>query len=100
VKNKDAAAMALSFAILNTADYLTTKKLLKDGGEELNPIVRFFIKKKCFGLLKIVTTILGVATIYRDAKPKAATKTLISIYGLVVSSNINQIIQYNKSRLK
>jgi hypothetical protein len=100
VKNKEAAAMAVSFAILNTADYLTTKKLLKNGGRELNPIVNFFIKKKCFGLLKIITTILGMTTIYHDTKSKKSTKVLLSVYSLVVSSNINQIIQDNKSRLK
>ena len=99
MKNKEAAS-AISFAILNTADYLTTKKLLKDGGKELNPIVNFFIKKKCFGILKIVSTIIGMATIYYDQKPKVTTKTLLSLYGFVVSSNINQIILQQKSDRK
>ena len=97
MKNKGAA---LTFAALNVADYITTKKILKDGGEELNPIVRFFIKKKCFGLLKFVTTLLGIATICNDEKPKISTKTLLTMYSLVVSSNVNQIIQQEKSRLK
>ena len=91
---------AVSFAILNTADYLTTKKLLKDGGRELNPIVNFFIKKKKFGLFKIITTIIGMSTIYYDKEPKVSTKILLSLYSFVVSSNINQIIQDNKPRLK
>ena len=100
MKNKDTAVMAISFVVLNTADYLTTKKLLKDGGQELNPVAKFFIKKKCFGLLKIVTSILGVVAIYHDKETKTSTKTLLSVYGLAVSSNINQIIQQNKSHPK
>jgi hypothetical protein len=51
------AVLALSFGTLNLADYLTTRRILNIGGEELNPIANFLIRKKCFGAFKIAATL-------------------------------------------
>jgi hypothetical protein len=56
--NKD-AVMALSFGALNLADYLTTRRIISTGGEELNSVADFLIRKKCFGIVKTVTTLGG-----------------------------------------
>jgi len=61
--------MALSFGALSIADYVTTKKILNTGGEELNPIANFFIKRNCFGIFKTAATLAGMLAIYGDEKP-------------------------------
>jgi hypothetical protein len=61
--------MALSYGALNIADYVTTKKILNTGGEELNPIANFFIKRNCFGIFKTAATLAGMLAIYGDEKP-------------------------------
>ncbi|OQC35720.1 MAG: hypothetical protein BWX63_02282 [Bacteroidetes bacterium ADurb.Bin041] len=86
--------MALSFGALNLADYLTTKRILNTGGEELNPVVDFLIKKKCFGIFKIVSTAAGMVLISIEEKPKAMSKALLGLYGLVVANNVKEILKY------
>lgn len=96
-KDRSDELYAASYVALNLADYLTTKKILKEGGYEYNPIARFLIKKKCFGVFKIISTLMGVTAIYLDEKPKTHSKTLIGIYSFVVANNLNQIMQHKKS---
>jgi len=86
--------LALSFGALNLADYLTTKRILNTGGEELNPVVDFLIKKKCFGLFKIVSTAAGMVMISIEEKPKAMSKALLGFYGFVVANNVKEILKY------
>jgi hypothetical protein len=86
------AVMALSFGALNLADFLTTKKILKDGGREANPICDFFIRKKCFGTFKIATTLTGLLSIYAEEKPKYVGKALLDFYGFVVGHNLKEIV--------
>jgi hypothetical protein len=86
------AVMALSFGALNLADYLTTKRILKDGGREANPLCDFFIRNKCFGIFKIATTLTGMLAIYGEEKPKVVSKTLLGIYGFVVGHNLKEIV--------
>jgi len=88
--------MALTFGALNVADYVTTKKILKTGGKELNPIVNFFIKKKCFGIVKIITTLFCMGMIYKEEDPKNTSKILVGLYSAIVSNNIKEIIQHKK----
>jgi len=88
--------MALSFGALNVADYLTTKRILNTGGEELNPIANFFIRKKCFGFVKIATTLAGMISIYVEDKPKIVSKIMLGLYGVVVAHNIKEIVQYER----
>ena len=88
--------MALSFGVLNLADYLRTRRILNTGGEELNPIVEFLIRKNCFGIFKAVSTLAGMAAIYMEEDPKIAGKVLLSFYGFVVAHNIKEIVLYEK----
>ena len=88
--------MALSFGALNIADYLTTKRILNTGGEERNPVANFFIRKNCFGILKIVTTLTGMLSIYVEEKPKIMSKALLGLYGIVVAHNIKEIVQHER----
>lgn len=86
--------MALSFGALNLADYLTTKRILYTGGEELNPIADFLIRKKCFGVFKLASTLAGMASIYAEEKPKIMSKVLLGFYGVMVAHNIKEIVQH------
>lgn len=88
--------MALSFGALNVADYMTTKKILRSGGEEYNPIANFFIRKNCFGIFKTAATLAGMLTIYMDEKPKIISKALLGLYGAVVANNIKEIVQHGR----
>jgi len=84
--------MALSFGLLNLADYLTTRRILNTGGEELNPVADFLIRKNCFGIFKAVSTVAGMTAIYADEKPKIMSKALLGFYSFVVAHNIKEIV--------
>jgi len=88
--------MALSFGALNLADYMTTKRILNTGGEELNPIVDFLIRKKCFGAFKIAATLTGMVGIYTEEEPNIMSKALLGFYGVIVANNIKEIVQYER----
>ena len=88
--------MALSFGALNLADYLTTKRILNTGGEELNPIADFLIRNKFFGAFKIAATLTGMVGIYAEEKPKIMSKSLLGFYGAVVAHNIKEIVQHER----
>lgn len=86
--------MALTFGALNLADYLTTRKILNTGGEEYNPVVNFLIRKKCFGIFKIASTLAGMTAIYTEDKPKITTKALLGFYGFLFAHNVKEIVQH------
>jgi len=88
--------MALSFGALNLADYLTTKRILNTGGEELNPIADYLIRKKCFGAFKLASTLAGMASVYVEDKPKTVSKALLGFYSFVVAHNIKEIVQHER----
>lgn len=88
--------MALSFGALNIADYLTTKNILNNGGGEYNPIVNFFIRRNCFGIFKIATTLTGMLAIYAEEKPRIVSKTLLGFYGFVVAHNMKEIVLHRR----
>ena len=90
--------MSLSFGALNLADYLTTKRILKTGGRECNPVVDFLIKKKLFGIFKIVTTAAGMVFINMEEKPKITGKALLGLYGFVVAHNVKEIVKYERRK--
>ena len=50
--------LAVLFIILNILDVTTTRKVLRDGGYEANPIVRFLIRLHLFIPAKIIMVIL------------------------------------------
>jgi hypothetical protein len=88
--------MSLSFGALNLADYLTTKRILNTGGREYNPVVDFLIKKKCFGIFKIVSTAAGMVFINLEEKPKITGKVLLGLYGFVVAHNVKEIVMHER----
>jgi hypothetical protein len=88
--------MALSYGALNLADYITTKRILNTGGEELNPVADFLIRKKCFGVFKIVATLAGMVGIYAEEKPKIMSKSLLDFYGAIVAHNIKEMVQHER----
>jgi len=88
--------MALSFGVLNIADFLTTKRILNTGGEELNPLANFFIRMNCFGIVKIATTMAGMLSIYTEDKPKIVSKVMLGLYGVVVAHNIKEIVRHER----
>lgn len=92
--------MALSFGALNIADYMTTKRILNTGGEELNPVANSLIRKNCFGIFKIATTMAGMLSIYVEEKPKIVSKALLGLYGFVVAHNIKEIVQHERETRK
>lgn len=93
-------SLSILYGILNLLDYLTTKKILKNGGYEKNPIANFLIKKKIFGVSKTISTAMGMTSIYSDDEQSNITKGLIGIYGLVVFNNLIQILKQKKSHQK
>lgn len=88
------AVISLSFGALNLADYLATRRILSTGGEELNPVADFLMRKKCFGVFKTVTTLAGMVTIYSDELPETVSKALLGYYGIIVGLNVKEIVQY------
>lgn len=86
------SVMAFSFGVLNLADYLTTRRILNTGGEELNPIVNFLIRKKCFGIFKTISTLAGMAAIYGEDRSRIADKALLGFYTFIVGNNIKEIV--------
>ena len=88
----ETGVMAISFGVLNLADYLTTRRILNTGGEELNPIANFLIRKKCFGIFKTISTLAGMAAIYGEDKPRIADKALLGFYTFIVGNNIKEIV--------
>jgi len=92
------SVMAFSFGVLNLADYLTTRRILNTGGEELNPIVNFLIRNKCFGIFKTISTLAGMAAIYGEDKPRIADKALLGFYTFIVGNNIKEIVLHETKR--
>lgn len=88
--------MALAYAALNVADYLTTRRILNTGGEELNPIADFLIRKKCFGMFKIAATLGGMFVIHEEDEPAIVSKALLGFYGYLVAHNIREIVQHER----
>jgi len=93
---KQNISMATSYGILNLIDYITTKRILKDGGEECNPIVDFLIKKNCFGAVKIASTLIGMYVIYNEKSPKFVSRSLLTVCSIVVANNVTEILKYKE----
>ena len=51
--------------LLSALDYITTKKVLKAGGAEVNRFIKWCIEKKIFTPCKIALTFIVVAIIWR-----------------------------------
>lgn len=89
---------AAIYGLLNIADYVTTKEILKNGGEELNPIARFLMKYKCFGIVKCFSTIATIGMMAEEDSSKSVNRSLIGLYSFVVLNNINVILRQRKNK--
>lgn len=86
----------LLIVLLNTADYFTTRKILKAGGIELNPVVKWIIAKKLFGVFKAVSTLFIVSIVWYYCARHATIMLIASIviciiYIAVVINNVRQL---------
>ena len=72
------------------------RRILNTGGEELNPIADFLIRKKCFGISKIVATLGGMFVIYEEEEPSVVSKVLLGFYGYLVAHNIREIVRHER----
>jgi hypothetical protein len=70
--------------------------ILNNGGKEYNPICDFFIRKECFGIFKMATTLAGMLSIYTEEKPKFVSKAMLGFYGFVVAHNLKEIVQHRR----
>ncbi|MFZ5564262.1 MAG: DUF5658 family protein [Thermodesulfobacteriota bacterium] len=93
---KKNTAMSLAFGALNAADYITTRRILNTGGEELNPIAAFFIRKNHFGVFKAAATLAGMLAICTEKEPHLTGKVLLGLYGFVVAHNISEIVRHER----
>jgi hypothetical protein len=92
--------MTLSFGALNLADYMTTKKILNTGGEELNPIANFLMKRNLWGFTKILTAVIGMYLTYKDKEVSILSKVAVGSYGIVVGHNLKEIVKHKKELKK
>lgn len=97
-KIKERHVLAAAYGLLNLADYLTTKKILKNGGRELNPIVRFLIKHNCFGAAKILTSASVMSSMCNENSDQSTNRGLVGFYTLIVANNLAQIIIQEKNK--
>jgi len=61
-----------------------------------NPLVDFFIRKKCYGIFKTATTLAGMLSIYVEEKPKFVSKALLGLYGFVVAHNMKEVVLHRR----
>lgn len=82
--------LALLFIILNILDITTTKKVLRNGGYEVNPIARLLMKFHLFLLAKILMVIIILLMMTMTNETAGITVGLIccGIYGFIVLNNL------------
>jgi hypothetical protein len=78
------------FVVLQVLDVDSTKKVLANGGRELNPIVNFFMKK--FGInqglyLTKIIVIAFIVGLYNAGQLNIVVLTIINIIFLVIVIN-------------
>ncbi len=89
-------AVCFAILILGALDYITTMKILKAGGVELNPLMRWCIERRLFMPVKAVITLLVIACLiwYGRIHPTAMTLTGLAIaagYVMIVGHNVRQL---------
>lgn len=91
-------ASMVSLAVLNVADYLSTRQALKYGGlAEGNPLMKPFVKNEyAFAAAKVALTVGNyflMKKIHKSNKPMAWALSLISNFAMsyVVASNMKMI---------
>jgi len=85
--------LAAFFVILNILDVSTTNKILRQGGYEANPIVRFFMKVHLFIPFKVLTVICILLIMTASEEHAAVTLGLLcnGFYVLIVGSNFKTL---------
>lgn len=80
--------MALLIA-LQAADWITTREILKHGGREKNPLIRWLMGKvgvdRALGLKTLV--VIGIGAVLTQI-PWPFIAALSALYGYVITSNI------------
>lgn len=92
--------LAILFVILNILDVTTTRKVLKNGGYEANPIARLLMYLHLFLPVKIVTVIIVVFLMSSldEGFGVMLGLTCCGIYVFIVSSNFRTIRLQNMER--
>jgi len=85
--------LAVLFIILNILDVTTTRKVLRDGGYEANPIVRFLIRLHLFIPAKIIMVILIIVIMAFSDRGTGIYTGIIccGIYSFIVWNNLRSI---------
>jgi len=76
-------AICIAILVLNILDYLTTRKILKNGGVELNPIMKWCIEKNLFMPVKSILTLFVVGLIYFFRNNYVVIAGLVIVVGYV-----------------
>jgi hypothetical protein len=85
--------LAILFLILNILDITTTRKVLRNGGYEANPIARLLMRFNLFLPAKIIMVLL-ILLIMLMADEETGIKTGLlccGIYGFIVWSNFRTL---------
>ena len=76
-------AICIAILVLGILDYLTTRKILKNGGVELNPIMKWCIEKNLFMPVKSILTLFVVGLIYFFRNNYVVIAGLVIVVGYV-----------------
>ena len=81
--------LAVLFIILNILDVTTTRKVLRDGGYEANPIVRFLIRLHLFIPAKVLMVVIILIIMLGFDRETGITTGVIccGIYLFIVGNN-------------
>jgi len=88
-------AICTAILVLGILDYLTTRKILKNGGVELNPVMKWCIEKNLFIPVKAMFTLFVAGLIYSFGK----NNHVVAIAGLVIVAGYVWIVWHNWRQL-
>ena len=85
--------LAIIFVILNILDITTTRKVLRDGGYEANPIARLLMRFHLFIPAKIIMIIivLSMMIVFDENAGTTLGFIVCGIYGFIVWNNFRTI---------
>ncbi len=85
--------LAIIFVILNILDITTTRKVLRDGGYEANPIARLLMRFHLFIPVKIIMIIiiLSMMIVLKEDSGIMLGMIVCGIYGFIVWNNFRTI---------
>ena len=85
--------LAILFTILNILDITTTRKVLRNGGYEANPIVRLLMRVHLFIPAKIIMILFILMTMIMTEGETGIMTGLIccGIYGFILWNNFRTI---------